>query len=89
MTLKRSTALRTSTTDERGTLLMRGVTQLCVMLCPGFLAPAAVRRENGARAFTFPWGTEGDKVEVTAAQGAAGGRNQAFFVLMAGAGLVG
>lgn len=57
------------------------------MLCPGFLASAVVRRENGARAFTFPWGTEGDKVEVTAAHGAAGGRNQAFFVLMDGAGL--
>ena len=68
---------------------MRGVIQFCVMLCPGFLAPAVFRRADGARAFTLPWGTEGDKVEVTAAQGAGDGRNQAFFVLMAGAGLRG
>ena len=59
------------------------------MLCPGFLAPAVIRMTDGTRAFTLPWGTEGDKVEVTAAQGAASGRNQAFFVLMAGAGLRG
>ena len=59
------------------------------MLCPGFPALTVVQSTDAARAFTFPWGTEGDKVEVTAAQGAAGGRNQAFFVLMAGAGLVG
>ena len=59
------------------------------MLCPGFLAPTVIRRTDAAREFTFPWGTEGDKVEVTAAQGAAGGRTQAFFVLMAGAGLRG
>ena len=59
------------------------------MLCPGFLATTAIRRIDGTRAFTLPWGIEGDKVEVTAAQGAADGRNQAFFVLMAGAGLRG
>lgn len=50
---------------------MRGVIQLCVMLCPGFLALTVVRSTYAARAFTFPWGTEGDKVEVTAAPRAA------------------
>ena len=30
-----------------------------------------VRSTDAARAFTLPWGTEGDKVKVTAAQGAA------------------
>lgn len=55
------------------------------MLCPGFPALTVVRSTDAARAFTLPWGTEGDKVEVAAAHGAADGRNQAFFVLMAGA----
>ncbi len=49
----------------------RLVTQCCVMLCSGFPAQTVVRSTDAARAFTFPWGTEGDKVEVTAAQGAA------------------
>ena len=47
----------------------RPVTQCCVMLCSGFPAQTVVRSTDAARAFTFPWGTEGDKVEVTAAQG--------------------
>ena len=59
------------------------------MLCPGFLAATVVRSTYAARAFTLPWGTEGDKVEVTAAQQGGSGRNQAFIVLMAGAGLRG
>lgn len=53
------------------------------------LALAVIRSTNAARAFTLPRGTEGDKVEVTAAQQCGSGRNQAFIVLMAGAGLRG
>lgn len=61
-----------------------GTFLFCVMLCSGFPAQTVVRSTDAVRAFTFPWGTEGDKVEVTAAQGCGSGRNQAFFVLMAG-----